>query len=265
MNRSADPLKHIGQSVTVELYGLAADSVRNNRAHKVKATTSNTSSFYVQFYDPTGFSFKKIIMPELATLAFTVNDEQGKIHGRRFLPISDMRPGYRFITLKNESNQPLNMNAVFVHVTIKDYVPEYFEDFANALVDPINYVASQSKKEEMLHILCDEQEVSKYLKEGDVFVKPDVSKNTSLDRHPAPLMPIHEVGDNTEGSNQVSLSNQVSIDDAMMQIVVKDRQRGRVASSISDQFLQNNNMDSDLEIEWKKKLGKVLKEIDSKK
>ena len=243
--------------MTVELFGLAADSVRNNRAHKVKAVTSNTNSFYVQFYDLIGFSFKKIIMPQLATLVFTVNDEQGKVYGRRFLPISAMRPGYRFISLKSESNQPLNMNALFVHISIKDYVPEYFEDFANALVDPINYVQSQAKKEEMLQVLCDEQDYTSYVKEVDsAVVKKKASAQISLA---------------TVSESSVVLDAQQSSEDLAsmtpLQIALRDQQalkqlRKTVAPTLSEHLLRINSEDDDLEVEWKSKLGKLLKEID---
>lgn len=152
-----DANKHFGQSVTLELFGLPADSVRNNRSHRVKATAS--SSIHVSYANSTGYTFKKIIMPQLATLAFTVFDEQGKIFGRRFLPVTGLRPGYRYINLKSESNQPMNMCALFVHIVLQDYVPDHLEELANALVDPISYVHTQEKKEEMLRTLCEESDV----------------------------------------------------------------------------------------------------------
>ncbi len=154
----SDTSKHIGQSVTVELFGLPADSVRNNRSHKVKATLYS-NSFNVSYADSTGYQFRKIIMPALATLAVTVFDEQGKVFGRRFLPVDGLRPGYRYISLKNESNQPMNMCALFVHIVLQDYVPDHFEELASALVDPISYVQTQERKEEMLRVLCEENDV----------------------------------------------------------------------------------------------------------
>ena len=101
-------------------------------------------------------------MPQLALLKISAFDEQNKMVGHRVLPVVGLRPGYRFVTLKNESNQPLNMHWLFVHIESGLYVPEEFEEFANALVNPINYVMSVSKKEEMLRALndTDDNEVS---------------------------------------------------------------------------------------------------------
>lgn len=118
--------KRIGHTVTVELYGLPADSLRGQKAHRVRASFSAGNSFFVTYNDD-GFRFKKIIMPQLALLHITVQDEQGKLVGRRCLPVVGIRPGYRYICLKNESNQPLNLCMLFVHIKLCDYVPEEYE------------------------------------------------------------------------------------------------------------------------------------------
>jgi len=94
-------------------------------------------------------------MPQLALLNLSAYDEQNKMIGHRVLPVVGLRPGFRYINLKNESNLSLNMHWLFVHIQSSSYVPEEFEEFANALVNPINYVLSLSKKEEMLRALND--------------------------------------------------------------------------------------------------------------
>jgi len=38
-------------------------------------------------------------------------------------------------------------------------VPDHFEELASALVDPISYVQTQERKEEMLRVLCEENDV----------------------------------------------------------------------------------------------------------
>lgn len=98
-------------------------------------------------------------MPQLALLKITAFDEQNKLIGHRVLPVVGLRPGYRYICLKNESNQQIIMSTLFVHIKIHDYVPEEFEEFANALMNPISYVSSLAKKEELLTKLADETEV----------------------------------------------------------------------------------------------------------
>jgi len=151
--------KKIGYTVNVELFGLPADSFRGQKSHRVKAVPGTGNSFFVNYADSDiGFMFKKIIMPQLALIHLTVLDEQNKLVGRRCLPVVGLRPGYRFVNLKNESNQPLNMCCLFVYIKHTDYVPEELEEFANALVNPIEYVKSVDKKEEMLKRLQDEND-----------------------------------------------------------------------------------------------------------
>jgi phosphatidylinositol phospholipase C, beta len=147
--------KRIGQVVTVELFGLPADSLRGAKAHRVRASSANI--FNTIYSDP-GYTIKKIIMPELALLKFTLFDEHSKMIGQRVLPVQGLRPGYRYINLKTESNQPINMCTLFVHMKVQDYVPEGYEEFANALVNPINYILTQNHKEEMLQSLIDDYE-----------------------------------------------------------------------------------------------------------
>lgn len=66
-------------------------------------------------------------MPQLALLNLSVYDDQNKMIGHRVLPVVGLRPGYRYIYLKNESNQPLSMCCLFIHLQLDDYVPEEFE------------------------------------------------------------------------------------------------------------------------------------------
>ena len=99
LNSAANELKRVGQLVTIELFGLPADTIRGHRAHRVRSLSSNT--FNVIYSDPNGFTIKKIIMPQMALLNITVYDEQNKIVGRRFLPVTYT---YKFETNKNFFN-----------------------------------------------------------------------------------------------------------------------------------------------------------------
>mgnify|MGYP001811008773 CR=1 FL=1 len=140
-----DPEKRLGTSVNVELFGLPADSMRGSKSHRVKASSSNT--FNVIYADQ-GFVFKKIIMPELALLKLTAYDDQNKLVGQRVLPIVGLRPGYRYVCLKNESNQSNNMCILFVHVKLSDYVPEEYEGnraISTAFYLLHNYICSPTK------------------------------------------------------------------------------------------------------------------------
>ena len=66
-------------------------------------------------------------MPQLALINISVFDDQNKMIAHRVLPVVGLRPGYRYISLKNESNRALNMCLLFVHIKLQDYVPAEFE------------------------------------------------------------------------------------------------------------------------------------------
>lgn len=66
-------------------------------------------------------------MPELALLKITAFDDQAKQIGHRVLPVIGLKPGFRFIGLKNQSNQQLLMTSLFVHIQLGDYIPEEYE------------------------------------------------------------------------------------------------------------------------------------------
>ena len=49
--------------------------------------------------------------------------------------------------------------SLFVHVKVKDYVPEGFSDFADALANPIAYQSEIDKREDQLKALEDDAEI----------------------------------------------------------------------------------------------------------
>ena len=65
-------------------------------------------------------------MPQIALMCFSAFDDQNRLIGQRILPVTALRSGYRYVCLKNESNQPLNMCMLFLNITVKDYVPDKF-------------------------------------------------------------------------------------------------------------------------------------------
>ena len=65
-----------------------------------------------------------MVLPELAVLRFAVYDELGKQIGQRILPFDDLQPGYRHITLRNESNISIILPTLFVYIDISTYVPD---------------------------------------------------------------------------------------------------------------------------------------------
>ncbi|CAN7983696.1 unnamed protein product [Ixodes hexagonus] len=143
--------KHVGTYVEVDMYGLPADTVRRRfRTRTVPANGINP------VYDEEPFIFKKVVLPDLAVLRISVCDDSGKLLGHRILPVVGLRPGYRHISLRNESGQPLLLQTLFVHVTVKDYVPDGLSELADALANPIKYQSRIEKHATQLRALTDD-------------------------------------------------------------------------------------------------------------
>ncbi|XP_064623811.1 1-phosphatidylinositol 4,5-bisphosphate phosphodiesterase beta-1-like isoform X2 [Lineus longissimus] len=146
--------KRLSTYVEVEMYGLPADTVR--KKFKTKLVPNNSVN---PIYNDPPFVFKKVVLPNLAMIRILVSEESGKLIGHRLLPVEGLRPGYRHISLRNEANQPLPLATLFVHITVKDYVPDSFADFAAALSNPIAYQTNQEKHTAQLSVLTDDFEV----------------------------------------------------------------------------------------------------------
>jgi phosphatidylinositol phospholipase C beta len=131
--------KRNGTYVEVDMLGLPADMSRKKRTRTVPNNGLNP------VYGEEPFVFRKVILPELACLRFAAYEESGKFIGHRIVPITGLRPGYRHIPLRNESGQPLLLPSLFVHITVKDYVPEEFSDMVDALSNPIAYQSMADK------------------------------------------------------------------------------------------------------------------------
>ncbi|XP_013396105.1 1-phosphatidylinositol 4,5-bisphosphate phosphodiesterase beta-1-like, partial [Lingula anatina] len=145
--------KRVGTYVEVEMYGLPTDTVRKRRTKVVPLNGINP------VYDDEPFSFKKVVLPHLALIRVSAYEETGRMIGHRILPIEGLRPGYRHIPLRNALNQPLNLPTLFVHLSVKDYVPDAFEDFAAALANPIAYQSMLEKHSKQLEVLMEDFDV----------------------------------------------------------------------------------------------------------
>ncbi|CAG2162362.1 unnamed protein product, partial [Oppiella nova] len=142
--------KRVGTFVEVDMYGLPADTVRRRRTKTIPANGINP------VYDEEPFVFKKVVLPELACLRIAAFEENNRFIGTRILPVVGLRPGYRHISLRNESGQPLSMPTLFVHITVKDYVPDGLSELADALANPIAYQSMVEKHAKQLLALTDE-------------------------------------------------------------------------------------------------------------
>lgn len=143
--------KRVGTYVEVDMFGLPADTARRRRTRIVPNNGLNPV-----FGDET-FLFKKVILPELACLRFAVYEDSGRFIGHRIVPIQGLKPGYRHVMLRNESGQPLLLPSLFVHITVKDYVPEQFSEIADALANPIAYQSMAEKRAKLLEMQMDSQ------------------------------------------------------------------------------------------------------------
>ncbi|KAM6365684.1 1-phosphatidylinositol 4,5-bisphosphate phosphodiesterase beta-1 [Alca torda] len=156
--------KKVGTYVEVDMFGLPVDT----RRKALKTKTSQGNAVNPVWEDET-IVFKKVVLPTLACLRLAVYEEGGKFIGHRILPVSAIRPGYHYICLRNERNQPLTLPALFVYIEVKDYVPDTYADVIEALSNPIRYVNLMEQRAKQLAALTleDEEEVKKEIDHGD--------------------------------------------------------------------------------------------------
>uniref|UniRef100_A0A671VKE4 1-phosphatidylinositol 4,5-bisphosphate phosphodiesterase n=1 Tax=Sparus aurata TaxID=8175 RepID=A0A671VKE4_SPAAU len=141
--------RRVGVYVEVEMFGLPADT----RRKALKTKTSQNNNAINPVWDEEPIVFKKVILPTLASLRIAAFEEGGKFIGHRIIPVSAIRPGYRYIGLRNEKNQSLILPAVFVNIVVKDYVPDTFADVIEALSNPIRYVNLLEQRSKQLAAL----------------------------------------------------------------------------------------------------------------
>uniref|UniRef100_A0A3B5MBW5 Phosphoinositide phospholipase C n=1 Tax=Xiphophorus couchianus TaxID=32473 RepID=A0A3B5MBW5_9TELE len=167
--------RRVGVYVEVEMFGLPADT----RRKALKTKTSQNNNAVNPVWDEEPIVFKKVILPTLASLRIAAFEEGGKFIGHRIIPVSAIRPGYRYIGLRNEKNQSLILPAVFVYIEVKDYVPDTFADVIEALSNPIRYVNLLEQRAKQLAALT--------LEDGEEEDEMDAGAERKNDLKPAPL------------------------------------------------------------------------------
>ncbi|XP_045065057.1 1-phosphatidylinositol 4,5-bisphosphate phosphodiesterase beta-1-like isoform X2 [Coregonus clupeaformis] len=156
--------KKVGVYVELDMFGLPVDTRR--KALKTKTSQSNAIN---PVWDEEPIIFKKVVLPTLASLRIAAFEEGGKFIGHRIIPVPAIRPGYRYIGLRNEKNQSLILPAVFVYIEVKDYVPDTFADVIEALSNPIRYVNLLEQRSQQLAALT--------LEEGEEETSKEVEAN----------------------------------------------------------------------------------------
>uniref|UniRef100_A0A3B3WDB7 Phosphoinositide phospholipase C n=1 Tax=Poecilia mexicana TaxID=48701 RepID=A0A3B3WDB7_9TELE len=167
--------RRVGVYVEVEMFGLPADT----RRKALKTKTSQNNNAVNPVWDEEPIIFKKVILPTLASLRIAAFEEGGKFIGHRIIPVSAIRPGYRYIGLRNEKNQSLILPAVFVYIEVKDYVPDTFADVIEALSNPIRYVNLLEQRAKQLAALT--------LEDGEEEDEMDTGAERKNDLKPTPL------------------------------------------------------------------------------
>ncbi|XP_073672742.1 LOW QUALITY PROTEIN: 1-phosphatidylinositol 4,5-bisphosphate phosphodiesterase beta-1 [Garra rufa] len=144
--------KRVGVFVEVEMFGLPVDTKR--KAFKSKTSQGNAVN---PVWDEDPVVFKRVVLPTLASLRIAVYEDNGKFIGHRIIPVCAIRPGYHYISLRNEKNQTLTLPSVFVYTEVKDYVPDTFADVIEALSNPILYVSLMEQRASQLAALTQEE------------------------------------------------------------------------------------------------------------
>uniref|UniRef100_A0A671P1F9 1-phosphatidylinositol 4,5-bisphosphate phosphodiesterase n=1 Tax=Sinocyclocheilus anshuiensis TaxID=1608454 RepID=A0A671P1F9_9TELE len=180
--------KKVGVYVEVDMFGLPADTKR-----KCRTKTSNNNSLDPVWDDET-FVFNKVVLPTLASLRVAVYEENGKFIGHRILPVSALRPGYHYICLKNELNQPLLLSSLLVYTEAQDYIPNEHQEYAEALTNPIKHLSLLAQRErQLLALMEDPTEVSHggpvKQEEGDKFDSGFVTSIDPICPLPSPIIP----------------------------------------------------------------------------
>uniref|UniRef100_A0A3B3V8D0 1-phosphatidylinositol 4,5-bisphosphate phosphodiesterase n=1 Tax=Poecilia latipinna TaxID=48699 RepID=A0A3B3V8D0_9TELE len=168
--------KKVGTYVEIDMFGLPVDTKR--KAFKTKTSQGNAIN---PLWEEEAIVFKKVVLPTLASLRIAVFEEGGKFIGHRIMPVSAIRPGYRYISLRNEKNQSLMLPALFVYVEVKDYVPDTFADVIEALSNPIRYVNLMEQRANQLAALTLEEGGEE---EGDKEVRSDAPSESTVDQRP---------------------------------------------------------------------------------
>lgn len=111
--------KKTGTYVEVDMFGLPADTVRK----KFRTKLVRDNGLNPVYWDEP-FVFKKVVLPELASIRIAAYEEGGKFIGHRVLPVIGLCPGYRHLMLRNELGQPIGAAALFLHIVVKVGVRE---------------------------------------------------------------------------------------------------------------------------------------------
>lgn len=184
------------------MFGLPADTVRKKfRTRIVRDNSLNP------VYGDEPFVFKKVVLPELASIRIAAYEENGKFLGHRVLPVIGLCPGYRHLTLRNELGQPIPLATLFLCIVVKDYVPDGLSDFAEALANPIKYQSDLEKRSQQLAVLQEDMEPS----------EDDGTGNCTVGTLKKEIKPSDTASSSPKHRSSIGTSNQITVEPTMEQ------------------------------------------------
>ncbi|XP_016944326.1 1-phosphatidylinositol 4,5-bisphosphate phosphodiesterase classes I and II isoform X5 [Drosophila suzukii] len=216
--------KRANTFVEVDMYGLPADTVR--KKFRTKTVRDNGMN---PVYDEEPFVFKKVVLPELASIRIAAYEEGGKLIGHRVLPVIGLCPGYRHVNLRSEVGQPIALASLFLCVVVKDYVPDDLSNFAEALANPIKYQSELEKRDIQLSVLTDEAEA---------VGGPDEDLSKSLGGQKKELRPVESLATSPKHRPSISAAAAMSVEVTMDRT---DGGRGEDSGSIVVPSIQHQH------------------------
>ncbi|XP_018349687.1 PREDICTED: 1-phosphatidylinositol 4,5-bisphosphate phosphodiesterase classes I and II isoform X4 [Trachymyrmex septentrionalis] len=259
--------KRVGTYVEVDMYGLPADTVR--KKFRTKIVPNNGIN---PIYDEEPFVFKKVVLPELASIRIAAYEESGRLIGHRVLPVVGLCPGYRHVALRTECGQPLPLANLFLHVIVKDYVPDGLSELAEALANPIKYQSEVEKRENQLLVLTDYLEEPEEIEEEVVKAK----RLQSIGELPS-LLPTSSSLHSRPSIGGLGSSDTVDVDDdtpcpAVQSVDTSINKSPVNVSNISDEIvaeslekLMENKLVREKKMELEKKLESLRKKHEKEK
>lgn len=209
----------------------------------------------------------------MASLRIAAYEESNKFIGHRVLPVLGLCPGYRHVNLRTELGQPLPLATLFVHIVVKDYVPDGLSDFAEALANPIKYQSDLEKRAEQLAVLTDDTEIAEMTDEQKkstlTKVKEPSTANGSPTQRPsiatAPAAVDSTTTENESANTNVhpisSLAEQNSINKS---IDLKEEKLEDVVAEPLEKIM-DNKLVKEKKMELDKKLDNLRKKHEKKR
>ncbi|XP_050478821.1 1-phosphatidylinositol 4,5-bisphosphate phosphodiesterase classes I and II isoform X2 [Bombus huntii] len=259
--------KRVGTYVEVDMYGLPADTVR--KRFRTKIVPNNGIN---PVYDEEPFIFKKVVLPELASIRIAAYEESGRLIGHRVLPVVGLCPGYRHVALRTECGQPLPLANLFLHVIVKDYVPDGLSELAEALANPIKYQSETEKREKQLSVLTDcaedpeeiDEEIVKTKRLQSVGELPTLTP-TSTNVHGRPSVAGINTSDSQDNEHGTSTPTVQAVDASTNKSPVNVSGMSDEIVAESLEKLMENKLVREKKMELEKKLESLRKKHEKEK